>query len=99
MHPGRWRNKLKDVDNETHDLTSWVERDGNWVILHVESDPDSVSDLLGRLAPLRKLGFTVELACEESSSSSDDEEIEVESAKTCADHLAGRKCRHKLPCK
>ena len=85
LHPGRWRNELKSLHEETHTLTEWVSREENWFILH--ADPADVDELMTSLKPLRKLGLTVDVVCEPSGAS------------VCADYMAGRECRHKSPCK
>ena len=76
---------MKSVDEGTHTLTEWVSQEGNWFVLHAA--PAGVGELMTRLTPLRKLGFTVEPACEPSD------------VTVCVDHMAGRECRHKSPCK
>ena len=91
MHPGRWRDKLKVVDEETYESTNWVCREGDWFILHAV--PDCVDDLLDRLKPLRQLDFTVDVICEVSVGG------DKESESVCADFLRGVKCNHRSPCK
>ena len=91
VHPGHWRSKLKKFDPKTHQLTRWVSREGSWFLLAAE--PDHHEELLGRITALRKAGLTVELLSKEDEES-DDEEGEDE---ICADHLAGRKCKHDAP--
>jgi hypothetical protein len=96
LHPGRWRNKMKQMDPETHKLTSWVSREGSWFTLHAE--PEDAEELLEKLKPLRKLGLTVEEACEDDLSEDDnDEDSEADEPSVCAAYMSGHKCKHKGP--
>ena len=56
--PVTWKHKIKELDPETHKLTTWVSREQNWVILHgSEADHGNLQD---RIHSLRKLQLTVE---------------------------------------
>ena len=95
LHPGRWRNELKRVDPKTFELTSWISREGEWLVLHANAE--DVDALLARLRDLRQLQWTVEVLSEEYD---DDGDREGDGqGGVCANFMAGRSCTHSSPCK
>ena len=89
-HPSKWRQKLKQFDAETHRLTKWIEREGNWFMLL--ANPKHVDKLLDRLTPLRKAGLTVEVV----HADSDDAGGSDDAAETgvCSAFMSGQGCEH-----